>query len=261
MGERQNGSCSVDTGRSKEVKVVRSGLRLVSCLLLGVMVISGSELLPGFMSGPMALLQLWSVLLTMSPDTTKGREDRPTQSRRCPSLAATLERAGSAPHPVQYSREQVLSPHLGSPIELTPSERTWASWPWRSENGRVGSALLVCHVVVWVRERCPLSLSPNPLTQTGEPTQPLPSCSTLENGPCTLRGQCSGVDTVNGDTGERPGGTEHERPGPALHQPYGKNTSPFHSPSPSPPLATYCRWESRFWDHKSGRTVSVPHQL
>ena len=59
-------------------------------------------------SGFMALLQLWSMLLSMAPDTAEGREDRAVQSWPCPSLSATLEELVLPPHQLQHSGEQVL---------------------------------------------------------------------------------------------------------------------------------------------------------
>lgn len=53
--EKQNGSCPVDTGKSEEVKVIKSGLRWVAGFLLRAMVTSRLRLLLGPKSGFMAL--------------------------------------------------------------------------------------------------------------------------------------------------------------------------------------------------------------
>lgn len=53
--EKQNGPCPVDTGESEEVKVMKSGLRWVTGLLLRAMVTSRLGLLLGPKSGFMAL--------------------------------------------------------------------------------------------------------------------------------------------------------------------------------------------------------------
>lgn len=53
--EKQNGLCPVDTGVSEEVKVMTSGMRLVTGLLLRAMVTSRPGLTLGPKSGFMAL--------------------------------------------------------------------------------------------------------------------------------------------------------------------------------------------------------------
>lgn len=50
----------------------------------------------GSMSGFLALMQSLSVLMSETPDTTKGREDRGVQSCLSTSLATTLGRTGPA---------------------------------------------------------------------------------------------------------------------------------------------------------------------
>lgn len=44
------------------------------------MLMSGSGLLLGSMSGFMILMQLWSLLISMAPDTTKDRKDMAVQN-------------------------------------------------------------------------------------------------------------------------------------------------------------------------------------
>lgn len=55
----------------EEVKAVRSGLRSVACLSPEAMVISGLKPLPGAMSASVALLQPWSVYISVAPDATE----------------------------------------------------------------------------------------------------------------------------------------------------------------------------------------------
>lgn len=63
------------------------------------MLMSGSGLLLASMSGFMVLMQLWSLLISMAPDTTKDRKDMSVQNCPCPTLvAASLGRTGPAPH-------------------------------------------------------------------------------------------------------------------------------------------------------------------
>lgn len=59
------------------------------------MVMSMPGLLPRLMSGSMSLL--WSVLMTMVPDTTEGLENRTAQSWLCPPLTATPGGVDSKP--------------------------------------------------------------------------------------------------------------------------------------------------------------------
>ena len=51
---------------------------------------SGPLLLLGPMSRFMALMQSWSLLMSMAPDTTKGKEDWAVQSSPRSSLTVTL---------------------------------------------------------------------------------------------------------------------------------------------------------------------------
>lgn len=55
--EIQNGSCPVDRGRSREMKMLRSKLWWMVCLTSRAMVLFGLGLLPRVMSGPVALPQ------------------------------------------------------------------------------------------------------------------------------------------------------------------------------------------------------------
>ena len=71
--ERQNGSCPVDRAKYKELKMVRSELMWMACLPPRAIVLFGLGLLPRVLSGPMALPQPWSVLLSLAPVTTEGR--------------------------------------------------------------------------------------------------------------------------------------------------------------------------------------------
>lgn len=69
---KTEGSCPVGRAISEEVKDVKSELRWVASLLLPMTTVkSGSELLLCCTSGFMALMQLWSLLLLMAPDTIK----------------------------------------------------------------------------------------------------------------------------------------------------------------------------------------------
>lgn len=92
--------------------------------------------------------------------------------------------------------------HLGSTVELTWFAGAKASWPWGCGNGRAGPAPLICHVVTWVKERCPLLFAPQHLQQVGDLTQPLICCSSQENRSCASPGQHSRADPVDRNVGE-----------------------------------------------------------
>lgn len=115
-------------------------------------VMSRPELLPGPMSGFMALKQLLSMLMSLAPDDTKGQKVRGVSIGPLPSLAATIGRTGPAPHQLKHSGEGPTC-YLGSTKELTLLRGAWSSRSQGLENGRTGHT---CHLV---RERCfPLPL-------------------------------------------------------------------------------------------------------
>lgn len=60
------------------------------------------------MSGSLALMQPQTVLISMAPDTTEGREKSVVQSCPSTSQAATLRRTGLAPHWLKQPGERVL---------------------------------------------------------------------------------------------------------------------------------------------------------
>lgn len=88
--ERQNGSCPVKRAISVEAKAVRSGLIWVACLLPGAMVKVQPGLLPRIMSGSTALMQPWSVLMSMATVTTEGKTLRMPEK-----LVATCSHIGA----------------------------------------------------------------------------------------------------------------------------------------------------------------------
>lgn len=67
------------------MKALRSA-RWVVYLLPGVMVQFRPKLRPRAMSAPVALLQPWSVLMSLAPVTIEGPEVRAALSWICPSL-------------------------------------------------------------------------------------------------------------------------------------------------------------------------------
>ena len=73
---------------------MRNGLRSVACWLPRAAVTFRPELLPRAMSGPMNLLELWSVSMSVAPVTKEGQEDRAAQNWVLPPLAETLRRTG-----------------------------------------------------------------------------------------------------------------------------------------------------------------------
>ena len=124
-------------------------MRLI-CLTRPSKVMSGCGLLSGSMSGSMALLLSQYVLMSVTPDTTEGREDRAIQSWSCPSpCACALENRPETSHG-QHSRTD-------------PVDRASVS---RSENVIMGDLTppLICHMVALERERCPPPISLLPLT-------------------------------------------------------------------------------------------------
>lgn len=60
------------------------------------------------MSGFVALMQPRTVLISMAPDTTEGREERAVQTCLRTSQAATLGRTGLAPHLWKQPGDRVL---------------------------------------------------------------------------------------------------------------------------------------------------------
>ena len=104
--ERQNGS--QDRGISEWEKEVRSRLRWMASLPPQTIVISGPGLLLGPMSRITILVQLRSLLMSVAPEITKGEVDGTIQTSPHPSLAATLGRAGPAPHRLKHSGERIL---------------------------------------------------------------------------------------------------------------------------------------------------------
>lgn len=103
--EKQNGPCPVDTGKSEEVKVMKSGLRCVAGLLLRAMVTSRLRLLLGPKSGFMALDRAAACVDVCD---SWYQEDGAVQSWPCPSLAATQGRICPGPHQQQHSGERRL---------------------------------------------------------------------------------------------------------------------------------------------------------
>lgn len=87
----------IQTGEGSEEQAEVGGL-----LATWSQVLLGSELMPGGMSAPAALLKLWSVLMSLVPITTGRSEDRAAQSGLQPSLAAALGRAGPNHHWLQH---------------------------------------------------------------------------------------------------------------------------------------------------------------
>lgn len=122
--------CPVDRGISEEVKAVRSRLRWMSCWPPRAMVMSGPGLLLKPMSGSVALLQLWSVLMPEAATTTEGQEDGTAQNWPFPSLTRT----GLAPG---GRRESWPCPHQLPHLESAPAVCLAAqeSWPWRCKDG------------------------------------------------------------------------------------------------------------------------------
>lgn len=59
---------------------------------------------PGFR----ALMQQKFLLMSIAPDTTKGRKDRAVQNWPHPSPTATLGRTGPAPYQLNHSGKRVL---------------------------------------------------------------------------------------------------------------------------------------------------------
>lgn len=72
------------------------------------MSIPGLLLLLGPMSGFMALMPLRSLLISLVPDTSKGRKDKVVQCWSLPSLDATLGRIGPLGHQLKHSGERAL---------------------------------------------------------------------------------------------------------------------------------------------------------
>lgn len=92
LEERQNGSRPVERGRAEEAT------KVVGCSPPEAMVTSGRWLLPRALSGSVAMPHTQSVLMSLAPVTTKGNEDRATQSWPHSSLAAALGRTGPVFH-------------------------------------------------------------------------------------------------------------------------------------------------------------------
>lgn len=90
--------------------VQTSGMRWVAYLPPGTMVLFRPELRPRVMSIPMALLQPWSILISLAPVTTKDQEDRAELSWISSSLATEREQVGPEPH---LSSMTVLTPLAG----------------------------------------------------------------------------------------------------------------------------------------------------
>lgn len=70
--QKRDGSYLVDRDKSEEVKAKRISLKRVASLPLRAMVLSRPGLLPGPISGFMVLMQLQSVLMYKTPDTSRG---------------------------------------------------------------------------------------------------------------------------------------------------------------------------------------------
>lgn len=60
------------------------------------------------MSGFRALMEPKSPLMSVAPDTTKGRKDRAVQNWPHPSPTATLGRTDPAPYQLNHSGKRVL---------------------------------------------------------------------------------------------------------------------------------------------------------
>lgn len=77
-----------------------------------------SEVLLGFTSWSMALLQLWSVLMSVGPDTTEVLEDKALQLWPCPLMDSNTSENWSCPrHTLNTSGEKSQTSHLGSTVE------------------------------------------------------------------------------------------------------------------------------------------------
>lgn len=93
------------------------------------MVMSVPGLHLGLMSGFMALMQPWSVLMSQAPDVTEGWEE----GAGCTDLALPLtgysiRENPSCPLPAEALRGAGPTPHLGSTIGLTPFTGAKVSW-------------------------------------------------------------------------------------------------------------------------------------
>lgn len=129
------------------------------------------------------------VSLDVTPDTTKGLEDRAVDSNTggncsCPSLA---EDSGDDPIPL-----------LGCTIELTIFAGTQVNG---FEGLRMGEQVMSLSHAIWWHEwgkDSLFSLAPHHLQQVRNLTQPLTSCITEESRPCTSTGQHNRVNPVGG---------------------------------------------------------------
>ena len=79
----------------------------------------------------MALLQPWSVVMSVALDTSEGQEDKAVQSWPCLSLAAKLGRTGPAPHWLKHSGEQVLH-NRADPVDRGEGELDLREWECES---------------------------------------------------------------------------------------------------------------------------------
>lgn len=99
------------------------------------------------------LPQLWSVLMSMAIAPTKSREDGASQSWSCPSLATALGRTVPVLHQLYYSWEWALYLPRAIQYRSPCSMGCGCAGP---ENYRIRELdPMVCHTVLWVRERYP----------------------------------------------------------------------------------------------------------
>ena len=72
----------------------------------------------GLLSSSMALLQSQSVLMSVTPDTTKGQEDRAVRSWSCPSPSACALENKRETSPGQHSRTDPIDSASVSQSEI-----------------------------------------------------------------------------------------------------------------------------------------------
>lgn len=145
MGERQE-SHTQETGRSEEAG--QWGVCLCRCLSATQGHISRSGLLPRAMTWPGTLMKVESL---------------------------RLYTVGPAPQQLKHSGKWVL--YLTSPgqqIRIDLVHRVIGELALRVWNGTAGCAPLICHRIVWVRERC---FPPWPYTYDGPLHGRGPTCS------------------------------------------------------------------------------------
>lgn len=129
------------------------------------------------------------VSLDVTPDTTKGLEDRAVDSNTGENFSYPSLAEDSGDDPI---------PFLGCTIELTIFAGTQVNG---LEGLRMGEQVLPLSHAIWWHgwgEDSFCSLAPLHLQQVRNLTQPLTSCITEESRPCTSTGQHNRVNSVGG---------------------------------------------------------------